>query len=110
MRQSFMTAAKAFRVIDTGTQGIIVPYSSAGRDAINALCAAHDPSTQFRLLKNAQRFTVNVFPHVLERLQRARALHEVQEGTGILYLEDKYYSDDFGLNEAGTEAMETQFA
>jgi CRISPR-associated endonuclease/helicase Cas3 len=39
LRQSFMTAAKAFRVIDADTQGIIVPYRAKGKKVINALCA-----------------------------------------------------------------------
>jgi CRISPR-associated endonuclease/helicase Cas3 len=51
-----------------------------------------------KLLKRAQQFTVNVFPHVLNELQRTHAVHEVQEGTGILHLDERWYSNDFGLN------------
>jgi len=110
LRQAFMTAAKAFQAIDASTQGVVVPYTSEGTAAISELCSAHEPEKQFALLKRAQRFTVNVFPNVLEKLQRAQAVHEVQEGTGILYLEGKYYSSDFGLNVEGTEEMEFQNA
>jgi hypothetical protein len=34
----------------------------------------------------------------------------VQPGTGILYLDQKFYSDQFGLNVEGTEEMEFQGA
>jgi len=106
MKQAFMTAAKAFQAIDAGTQGVIVPYAPEGKDVMAALCAAHGPEERYGLLRLAQRYSVNVFPHVLERLHRAQAVHEIGAGTGILCLEDKYYSSEFGLNAEGTEEME----
>ncbi len=107
LRQAFMTAANAFQAIDASTQGVIVPYTSAGEAVISDLCAAHEPEKQFELLRRAQGFTVNVFPKVLRKLQKDGAVHEVQEGVGILYLEKAYYNSEFGLNEKGTEEMET---
>ena len=106
LRQSFMTAAKAFQAIDANTQGVIVPYTAAGKAIIAELSSAWEPEKQFPLLRRAQRFTVNVFPYVLERLQQAHAVHEAQEGTGILCLDEKYYNSEFGLNVEGTEEME----
>ena len=110
LRQAFKTAAEAFLPIDANTRGVIVPYKRKGKVIVNALYAAHEPEKQFRMLKQAQRFTVNVFPYVLENLQRNHALHEVQPGTGILCLDSRFYSDDFGLNYEGTEEMEFQSA
>ena len=109
LRQAFLTAAKAFQAIDANTQGVIVPYTSEGEGLISDLCAAYEPRNQFPILKRAQRFTVNVFPHILKKLQSAGALHEVQEGSGILYLEKAYYSNEFGLSEEGAEEMEVLF-
>lgn len=106
LRQSFMTGAKAFKAIDAPTQGLIVPYSDAGNAVINELSSSFDPEKEIGLLKQAQQFTVNVFPQVLQRLQRTGALHEVQEGTGILYVEARYYHEDFGLAEAPSGLME----
>jgi CRISPR-associated endonuclease/helicase Cas3 len=106
LRQAFMTAAEAFESIDANTRGVVVPYADEGRAIISDLCSARELKTQFALLKRAQRFTVNVFPHVLEKLQDARAVNEAQEGTGILYLDERYYSKQFGLNLGGTEEME----
>ena len=106
LRQAFMKASEAFQAIDSGARGVIVPYTSEGKAVITELCAAYEPKKQFKLLKLAQQFTVNVFPHVLDRLEREHAVHEVQEGTGILFLNEKWYSDEFGLNVEGTEEME----
>ena len=108
LRQSFMTAAEAFEPIEAHTQGVIVPYSSEGKTAIAELCSAYEVKKQFRLLKRAQQFTVNVFPWVMKELQRAQAVHEAQEETGILYLDEKYYNADFGLSVDGMEEMEFQ--
>jgi CRISPR-associated endonuclease/helicase Cas3 len=97
LRQSFMAAAKAFKAIDAPTQGVIVPYGVEGKELINDLGAAFEVEKQFDLLRRAQQYTVNVFPHELAKLQNAGAIYPVQEGTAILHLDPRYYSPDFGL-------------
>lgn len=106
LRQSFMAAAKAFKAIDAPTRGIIVPYGEAGRGVIADLCAAYLPDKDFKLLRLAQQFTVNVFPPVLDRQMRTGAVREILEGTGILFLDSRYYSREFGLSETPVEEME----
>jgi len=106
LRQSFMAAARAFKAIDAPTRGIIVPYGEAGRGVIADLCAAYLPDKDFTLLRLAQQFTVNVFPRVLDRLMRTSAVGEILEGTGILFLNSRYYSREFGLSETPVEEME----
>lgn len=106
LRQSFMSAAKAFKAIDAPTRGIIVPYSQDGKNLIGELCAAFDVERQYQLLRRAQQYTVNVFPHELKRLQEQRAVHAIQEGVDILYLHRSYYSNAFGLGLTPDEPME----
>lgn len=106
LKQSFMAAANAFQAIDGKTQGIIVPYGTDGKAVIAELCSAYQIEKQFKLLKRAQQFAVNVFPKVMGKLQRAQAVREVQPDTGILYLDEKYYSAEFGLAPRGMEEME----
>jgi len=108
LRQSFMSAAKAFEPIEADTRGVIVPYGDAGKAIIADLFAAFEADKEFSLLKRAQQFTVNVFPHVLKRLEEAQAVREVKPGTGILSLNERYYSNDFGLSIEGSEEMELQ--
>ncbi len=107
LRQSFMSAARAFKVIDAPTRGIIVPYGEAGRDLISKICSATEVEKQFKLLRQAQQYTVNVFPYVLEQLQKDGAVHEIQSGVNILHLSDsRYYSPDFGLGQTPEGTME----
>ena len=105
-RQAFKTAAEAFQSIDANTRGVIVPYMRRGKAVFAEQWAAYELEKQFPLLKRAQQFSVNVFPQVLKRLEQTRAVYEVQEGTGILCLHEKYYNSEFGLNVEGTEEME----
>lgn len=106
-RQSFMSAARAFKVIDAPTRGIIVPYGKAGQELVNALCSAFEVEKQFKLLRRAQQYTVNVFPQDLEKLQKAGAVHEIQKGVDILYLSDaRYYNQAFGLSQTPEGNME----
>lgn len=97
-RQSFMTAAKVFQSIDSPTRGIIVPHAE-GKSIIAELCSAFEVEKQYRLLREAQRYSVNVYPHELKILdEKEKAIHEVQKGTGIYHLDEQYYSPVFGLS------------
>ena len=110
LRQAFMRAARCFQAIDANTRGVIVPYLAEGKSIIAELCGSQEPRKQFALLRRAQRFTVNAYPHVLEKLGRDGALYEVKEGSGILCLQENRYSNDFGLNAEGSQEMEAMFA
>jgi CRISPR-associated endonuclease/helicase Cas3 len=104
-RQSFMSAAKAFKAINAPTEGVIVPYDE-GNNIIAALAGSFDTSKEIELLRKAQQYTVSVFSNVMEKLQKQQAVHEVQEGTCIMYLDREYYSQEFGLSEEPCQAME----
>lgn len=107
LKQSFMSAARSFKVIDAPTRGIIVPYGEAGRDLINKLCSTHEVEKQFKLLRRAQQYTVNIFPHVLDQLQKAGAVHEIQPDVDVHYLADsRYYNQAFGLSQTPEGIME----
>jgi CRISPR-associated endonuclease/helicase Cas3 len=50
-------------------------------------------------LRRAQRYSVNLYPHEWKKLdEEERAIHEVQKGAGIYYLDERYYSPIFGLS------------
>lgn len=104
LKQAFMTAAKSFQAIESITCGIVVPYGKEGKELIGKLCSVQELEKQYKLIRQAQRYSVNVFPDVLKRLQD-QAVHEVQVGSGILYLDERYYSDEFGLCEKPVNDM-----
>jgi CRISPR-associated endonuclease/helicase Cas3 len=105
-RQSFQSAAKAFRVIDSLTQGVIVPYGEDGDKIITELCGAHELEKQYKLIKKAQRLSVNLFPHEFRKLADKNAIREVQKGAGIFYLDKQYYSEKFGWSDNPVNGME----
>lgn len=104
-KQSFQSAAKAFRVIDSMTQGVIVPYGE-GNEIITELCGVGEVEKQYKLIKKAQRFSVNLFPHEFRKLADSNAIREVQKGAGIFYLDKQYYSEKFGWSDNPVNGME----
>ena len=97
LMQSFKSAGRAFQAIDAPTRAVIVPYGE-GKELIAELCGAWNPQEMYRILGKAQRFSVNVFPNVWEKLEKAQAVQEVQKGSGIFYLEERHYSEEYGLS------------
>jgi len=111
LQQSFMTAGKAFKAIDSPTQAVIVPYSEEGKNLIAELgrvAKEFDVKTYRKLLKQAQKYSVNVFPNVWKRLQEEKAVHEIQPGEAIYFLDERYYSNEFGLSDKPCSQMTTQ--
>jgi len=105
--QSFQSAAKAFRVIDSPTRGVVVPYQE-GDEIIKDLCRAPELEKEYKLLKKAQRYSVNLFQRDFDNLYKAGAIYEVQKGAGVFYLDKQYYSKDFGWSEEPVNPMEVQ--
>ena len=104
LMQSFKSAGRIFQVIDAPTHAVIVPYGE-GAELIVKLCGEWDPKEMHRTLQKAQRYSVNVFPNVWGKLQKENALHETIEGSGIYYLNERYYNDEFGLSLDETSEM-----
>lgn len=98
LRQSFMTAAKLFKSIDAPTRSVIVKYDQEGSKLVAQLCSAFEVEKQYALIKKAQQYSVNLFPHEFEKLAKQNAMYRVQEGTEIFYLDSQYYSKIAGLS------------
>ncbi len=106
LQQSFKTAGKAFKAIDAPTQAVIVPYGK-GKKIIAGLCAEFEPAKAYHLLKQAQKYSVNVFPNVWQKLNKVQAVRSVQDGEEIYYLDERYYSNYFGLSTEVVSDMDT---
>ena len=104
LMQSFKSAGRAFQAIDAPTHAVIVPYGE-GAELIAKLCGEWDPKEMYGAKKKAQRYSVNVFPNVWDKLQKENALHETIEGSGIYYLKERHYNDEFGLSLDETSEM-----
>ncbi len=106
LRQSFATAAELFAVIDTPTTGVIVPYGDEGRALVAKLCSTAFLSRKKELLREAQRYSVNLFRHELAELERAGALKSMDE-SGILLLREGFYHEELGVVPEATGTMAT---
>lgn len=108
IRQSYMSAARAFAAIDQSGQGVIVPYEE-GEAIIHALCGEIEPEERYALLRQAQRYTVNLHRHELKRHfhQLRGAIFEAGEGSGIYCLDKRYYDAALGFHTNTAELMET---
>ena len=71
------------------------------------LCAAPEPAKAYSLLKKAQKYSVNLFPNIWHKLVKAQAVHPVQKGEEIYYLDEQYYSPKFGVSTEVVNEMET---
>jgi CRISPR-associated endonuclease/helicase Cas3 len=96
LRQAFMSAADAFRVIDSPTEGVIATYGGGERLVTQLMtCSRED---RVKLLKEVQRHSVNLFPYEMQKLRDGHRVHEVWEGSGIYYLDERHYSEEFGVS------------
>ncbi len=108
LRQSFMTAGKAFKAIDAPTEAVIVPYEE-GKEIIAELCAVakeFNPRRYYDLLKKAQKYSVNLFPNIRKQLMDVGAIYEIQKEEGIYFLDSRYYSDAFGVSTQPVNLLE----
>lgn len=96
--QSFMTAARLFKSIEAPTRSVVVGYDKEGKDLVNQLCSAFLLEKQYDLIKKAQQYSINLFSYEFDKLAALNALHRVQEGTEIFYLDYRHYSRITGLS------------
>lgn len=97
LRQSFRTAGNIFKAIDAPTQSIIVPFG-LGKKIIADLCSENDNIVVRNLLKSAQQYSVNIFPNVWKRLYNCNNALIPICGGEYYYLNERYYSEKFGLS------------
>lgn len=109
LRQSFLSAARAFAAIDQSGRGVIVPYKE-GEQIIAALCGDIDLAERHALLRRAQRYSVNLHLHELRRYAQGvnAIIKEAGKGSGVLYLHESYYDrKNLGFSGSTVELMET---
>ncbi|MDI3537169.1 MAG: CRISPR-associated endonuclease/helicase Cas3 [Epulopiscium sp.] len=106
-RQSFKTAAEYFKSIDAPTVGIVVPFETEGKEIISELLSQFAYEKRFKILKRAQRYTVNVYPTLLDKLIKQSAISQVSDIGVYILSDERYYHHAFGLSEFPTEEYES---
>lgn len=90
------TAGKTFQSIDSNTVGIIVPYRR-GAELIQLLNGSISNTEKYKLLDEAQRYTINVYDNKFKHLSDNGVLKQI-DFNGLYVLKDGYYKDDIGLD------------
>lgn len=96
LNQSFKTAGRLFEVIQSQTQGVIVQYGE-GKEIVTQLCASQDITQEKKLLKKAQRYTVNCYANMMNKLESVGAIVPIQE-SGLFYLREEHYDTSYGIS------------
>lgn len=102
LAQSFRTAGRAYHPIPEETRGVLAPWGE-GALLLEEIRKARDTKTRTQLLRQAQRYTVNLFPFEIQKLDQIKALTVLDQELGALCLDADHYSDDLGVvfNEYG---------
>ncbi|WP_105264942.1 CRISPR-associated helicase/endonuclease Cas3 [Pseudoalteromonas sp. T1lg76] len=109
LKQSFMTAAKQFKAIDAPVHSVIVPFNEEAQSIITQLCALDkrfDAASYRSLLKAAQKYSVNIFPNVWQKLTDQQSVFPIAPDEDVFYLSEEFYSQDFGLSLDVTNAQQ----
>ena len=101
LRQSFATAAGHFRPIATETQGVLVPFGKRGKELIANLFSRSEQHRARSLLREAQQYSVNLYPGMLKKLRGLKALEETL-CPGVYSILPGYYHSDYGVTEEWT--------
>ena len=116
LKQSFASASNLFHSIEAPTQSVVVPYGE-GVEIINGLLSASHFSESAALIRKAQRYSVNIYPHEFQSLAEYRgALYEAQldrgggAALGIWILASEFYSEEFGLSVEPIQRTEKEVA
>lgn len=99
LKQSFMEAGKLFRAIDSPSEAVIVSHGR-GKELIadlSRITKKFDARNYFLCLKEAQQYSVNLYPDFWDTLLKKQAILEIQPGEGVYYLDEQYYSEEFGV-------------
>lgn len=93
LNQAFKLAGSRFRVFDSDTRDLIVPYG-AGRELIAELTGRNQPDAAFLMSweQRARPCTVAAYDWQLKSLENA-----VTEHAGVAILADGFYDEDTGL-------------
>lgn len=104
LRSSFRTVAERFEVIDANTESILVPYGE-GKELIATLTGGEQINYK-SFLKEAQQYSVNVFPHELRILQQEKLIRAVDFGTFKIWVAlESTYDEKYGVSVKGEAGL-----
>ncbi len=95
----FKEIGQDFQLIESATQGLIIPYDDTAREVVRALDSLEPGMRAGGLLRRAQRHTVSLYTREMERLEREGAVHRTGPGGQFFVLANmSLYSPEVGLD------------
>jgi CRISPR-associated endonuclease/helicase Cas3 len=95
LAQPFQTVGKAYQPIRQDTIGVLVPWEG-GAELIDQLATEKNGKTRANLLRQAQRYSVNLFRHEFQNLLAQKAVWPIGD-TGAYSLDLDYYDEELGV-------------
>ncbi len=103
--QAFKKAGRLFEVIDNHTIDVIVPYNRDAETIITQLSSEQDPYELMKLLRQAQKYTVNMYSGTEQALHRESAIYTLNCGQNkecsVQILDKRFYNTDYGVTTEG---------
>lgn len=99
IKNSYGTAAKEFKVIDSPTTTVLVPYGR-GKEIIAELDGDVPIEDLSRLFQEAQRYSISVYSYQLDMLNENNSLTTLFDNK-VYALVEGAYDDEYGLNIEG---------
>lgn len=103
LKNSYGTAAKHFKVIDSPTTSILVPYGG-GKDIIAELNGEVPIDDITKIFQKAQRYSINVYAYQIDVLNEKNSLTTVFDDQ-VYALKESAYDDEYGLNLDADSAL-----
>ena len=105
--QAFKKAGSEFKVIDSSTTNVIVPYNEEAEAIIAALGSEQNPKETVRLLRQAQKYAVSIYEGTKQKLEQESAIYTLCCGNlqscTVQVLEKRFYHADHGITLEGGE-------
>lgn len=100
LRQAFATAGKEFKVFDSDSIDVLVPYGRGKGliDDLNSEKAMWDISYMESVLDKAREYTVALYSYQIKKLNQMGALYEIHEGR-VTILQPGFYNDYVGVKD-----------
>ncbi|WP_336824615.1 CRISPR-associated helicase Cas3' [Sporosarcina sp. USHLN248] len=95
-RQAFATMEKHFKVIDSPTTSVLVPYNKEAKEIIAELNGEMDLRDMNYLLRKAQQYVVNIYKPEMDRLEIDGYIDYLLHGE-IYALKETAYSVEWGI-------------
>ncbi|WP_130863327.1 CRISPR-associated helicase Cas3' [Bacilliculturomica massiliensis] len=102
--QAHRTAAKGFEVIPGGTISVVTDYGKEGKELIAKLSGSCELGEMKRLLKLAQRYSVNLYRWEFEILMKNGGVAPLRDGA-VYALVSGFYDDETGIDLEGSSFM-----